>query len=268
MTNPLRTPTVADTIATHLERLILEGVLRPGEKLAPERELAGQFGVSRPSLREALDKLSGMGLLVTGRNGTFVADFLKPLADPLAALFRDNNDKNRLTLEYYEFRQPLESQATALAAQRATAIDREAIRECIDRMKAAHQLEDPTEEADTDADLHMLIYEAAHNVVLLHVMRTFSTMHRQSVFFVRQHFYGLPGVRDALLTQHVAIAEAVLAGNAEMARQAAFGHIQFHIDSFEHLRSEQIRLEAALRRTGRSALLSNQQEGAPTLTRR
>lgn len=256
MTNILHTPSVADTIAAHLERLILEGVLRPGERLAPERELASQFGVSRPSLREALDKLAGLGLLTTNRRGTFVAEFLKPFADPLATLFRDNNERNRMTIQYYEFRQPLEARATALAAQRATAIDHDEIRKCIVKMNEAHRLDDPTEEADADADLHVLIYEAAHNVVLLHVMRAFANMHRQGVFIVRQHFYERPGVRDTLLAQHLAIADAVLAGNAELAEQAAFEHIQFHIDTFEQIRSEQERLEAALLRVGRSTLLS------------
>jgi GntR family transcriptional regulator, transcriptional repressor for pyruvate dehydrogenase complex len=257
MTNTLHSPSVADTIAAHLERLILEGALRPGEKLAAERELAKRFGVSRPSLREALDKLARRGLLVTGRSGTRVADFLRPFADPLATLFRDNNQNSRLTLEYYEFRQAIEVRASGLAAFRATEIDRDAIRDCIGKMNAAHRLEDPTQEADADADLHMLIYEAAHNVVLLHVMRAFSSMHRQGVFFVREQLYGRPGVREALLAQHIAIGDAVLAGDAEMAEQAAFDHLQFSIEAFKQIRSEQMRLEAALLRMGRSALLSN-----------
>ena len=48
----IRQPKLSDVIEQQLEHLILEGTLRPGEKLLPERELAKQFDVSRPSLRE------------------------------------------------------------------------------------------------------------------------------------------------------------------------------------------------------------------------
>lgn len=53
----IRQPKLSDVIEQQLEFLILEGTLRPGEKLPPERELAKQFDVSRPSLREAIQRL-------------------------------------------------------------------------------------------------------------------------------------------------------------------------------------------------------------------
>lgn len=53
----IRQPKLSDVIEQQLERLILEGTLRPGQKLPPERELAVQFDVSRPSLREAIQRL-------------------------------------------------------------------------------------------------------------------------------------------------------------------------------------------------------------------
>ena len=74
MTEAIRPAKLADTIADHLEQMILEGSLRPGERLLAERELAQRFDVSRPSLREALEKLEKRGLLTSGRGGsTFVA---------------------------------------------------------------------------------------------------------------------------------------------------------------------------------------------------
>ena len=59
--NPSAISKLADAIAEHLEQLILEGALRPGEKLAPERELAEKLEVSRPSLREALESCRRAG---------------------------------------------------------------------------------------------------------------------------------------------------------------------------------------------------------------
>ena len=69
MTEAIRPAKLADTIADHLEQMILEGSLRPGERLLAERELAVRFDVSRPSLREALEKLEQRGLLTSGRGG-------------------------------------------------------------------------------------------------------------------------------------------------------------------------------------------------------
>ena len=80
---------LADAIAEHLQQIIFEGALKPGDRLLPERELALKLDVSRPTLREALDKLIGQGLLTTNAQGAaFVStDIGKSLRDPLAVLF-------------------------------------------------------------------------------------------------------------------------------------------------------------------------------------
>src|ERR1700676_3805932 len=117
----IRPEKLGDAIAEHLEKLILEGVLRPGERLASERDLALKLDVSRPSLREALEKLQSKGLIETTKAGTVVAQFLAPLSRPLAALFAD---KPRVTADYFEYRRIIEGQAAALAATRATDVDR------------------------------------------------------------------------------------------------------------------------------------------------
>ncbi len=84
----IRQPKLSDVIEQQLEHLILEGTLRPGEKLLPERELAKQFDVSRPSLREAIQKLEAKGCSLRRQGGgTFVQDNLwQSFSDPLAQL--------------------------------------------------------------------------------------------------------------------------------------------------------------------------------------
>ena len=59
----IRQPKLSDVIEQELERLILEGTLSPGQKLPAERELAKQFDVSRPSVREAIQRLEAKHLL-------------------------------------------------------------------------------------------------------------------------------------------------------------------------------------------------------------
>ena len=88
----IRQPKLSDVIEQQLEFLILEGTLRPGEKLPPERELAKQFDVSRPSLREAIQRLEAKGLLLRRQGGgTFVQSSLwQSFSDPLVELLSDH----------------------------------------------------------------------------------------------------------------------------------------------------------------------------------
>jgi len=249
----VRTEKIADTIASHIEKLILEGVLRPGEKLAAERELALKLDVSRPSLRQALGKLSRRGLLTMTRSGTLVADFLSPMMEPLANLYRGNQNA---FADYFEFRQCVEAQAARAAALRATDIEKTAIRNCVREMRKAHKKEDPAQEAQSDVNLHMLVYEAGHNFVVLHVMRALSELLRNNIFFNRENLYLRTGVRELLLEQHIEIAEAVLSGDPDRAEKAAAEHIRFVFGTVEDIQRDNKRLVTSLLRVKRNDLLS------------
>ena len=99
---PLKQAKLSDVIQSQLETMILEGSLLPGEKLPPERELAKQFDVSRPSLREAIQKLETKNLIVRKQGGgTFVSnDILSGLSDPLFDLMSKNNESQFDLLEF------------------------------------------------------------------------------------------------------------------------------------------------------------------------
>ena len=254
MTDPIRPIPLSDIIAERIQTMILEGVLRPGERLTPERDLAETLGVSRPSLRQALALLEQKGLLVTGKSGTLVARFLSPLVDPLAELLSAND---RVSADYFEFRRALEPHASGLAATRATEPDRAAIRACLERMKAANRSEDPADEADCDVELHGLIYEAAHNVLLLHVMRVLGDLMRRDIFYNREQLYRRQGVRAALLDQHLAIGAAVIAGDTRAAEAAAAGHITFTYATIEDIRRDELRMATSLRRIERRDLVAD-----------
>jgi GntR family transcriptional repressor for pyruvate dehydrogenase complex len=251
---PVRSIKLSDAIADHLEQLILEGALRPGERLAAERELADKLEVSRPSLREALEKLQRRGLIETNRSGTFVTQFMAPLTEPLAAMMQANDQS---LLDYLEYRGLVEGEAARLAAIRATEPEREALKACLDKMREAHAKDDPTDEAEADADLHMLVYEGSHNVVMLHIMRAFSEMLRHGVFYNRHQLYTHPGAREDLLRQHLAIGEAVLARDPEAARDAASRHMVATAETLKTIREEQTRVARALRRMGRSEFVAS-----------
>ena len=78
----------AEIVVQHVRGLIERGELRPGDRLPPERELAVQLGVSRPSVRSALESLAAMGVLTARRRaGTFIQG-----GPPVAVTTVDSND--------------------------------------------------------------------------------------------------------------------------------------------------------------------------------
>ena len=87
---------LADTIVEQLETMILEGTLQPGERLPPERVLSEQFGVSRPSLREAIQRLTAKGLLISRQGGgNYVTESLGgSFSDPLIPLLETGQTHN------------------------------------------------------------------------------------------------------------------------------------------------------------------------------
>ena len=217
---------VALSIKTQIEALILRGILRPGERLPSERDLASQMGVSRPSLREALADLERDGLVETRRgSGAYVAQVLgSAFAPPLVRLFSTHSEA---LFDYLSFRRDLEGLAAERAARHASETDLKVIGAIFAKMEAAHVNRAPKEEAALDADFHLAIVEASHNVVMLHMMRSMFDMLRDGVFYNRQTLFNLRTTRSDLLDQHRAIRDALVARDPVAARAAVERHLGY-----------------------------------------
>lgn len=241
---------LSDVIARQLETMILEGVLKPGEKLPAERELAQQLAVSRPSLREALQKLENTGLLESRHGGgTYVRNAIaSSLTEPLVEVLARHP---QAALDFIELRSTLEGMSAYDAARRGTGEDRAMLTRCFEAMVAAHEAEDGAAEDETDADFHISIAEASHNIMLLHVMRGLLDMIRKDVVFNRAQIYAEDGARERLLGQHRAIYEAIMARDAEAARAAAQAHMAHVRRVLQSFQEDQARAEIARLRLGR-----------------
>ncbi len=236
----------AEAVARHIEDLILEGSLRPGEPLLSEREMAQRLSVSRPTLRQGIKLLEDRGLL-RGEPGEarMIAPLATSITDPLVELM---SSRGEIVNDYLEMRATLEAMAAALAATRANEVDREILARCMARIDGAHAEADPREEADADVDLHVAVYEASHNVVLLQIMRALSGMLRTGVFHNREKLYARPEVREVLLSQHRAIYDAVMARDADAAGRAASDHMTYTRRVLGEIAAAEARLEISLRR--------------------
>lgn len=245
---------IASTIRRQIESLILRGILRPGERLPSERDLAARMEVSRPSLREALGELEELGLIETRPGaGAYVADVLgSAFAPPLVRLFSTHPEA---LYDYLAFRRDLEGLAAERAAQNASDTDLKVITAVFEKMEAAHQKRSPKEEAALDAEFHMAIIEASHNVVMLHMMRSMFGLLREGVFYNRSTLFKHRTTRRDLLNQHRAIHEALMARDPEGARAAVEAHLQFIEDEMKekgrferNLETAQLRYDLETRR--------------------
>ncbi len=226
MFQPVSHQKTADAAVEQIEDLILKGMLQSGDRLPSERDLAEQLKVSRPILRDALKTLEERNLIESRRGGgTFVCDLIGPIfSEAIVQLIARHPSA---ISDYFEFRRGIEGQASAQAAMRAAPSDVGRLQDIIQQMQTAYDEKDLPKECQLDVEFHHAVGEAAHNVVMLHTLRSCYRLLANGVFYNRGHLYNYPNARVELLQQHRAIADAIAAGDPTGARQAAEQHIDY-----------------------------------------
>ena len=222
----------ADEVVHQIESLILQGILRVGDRLPGERDLAREMDVSRPVLRTALKSLESRQLLISRQGeGTFVADIIgQVFSQPVLDLIGRHRSA---TYDYLEYRREIEGIVAALAAERATPTDLAVLRDIVEGMKTAHQAGDIEKETALDVAFHSTIGECAHNTIMLHTLRSCYRLLSDGVFFNRALVYAHSGSRDELLQQHIAIFDSIESGNADAAKKAAENHMVYVMETLQ-----------------------------------
>ncbi len=217
---------VSDSIVNQIEAMILDSTLKPGERLPPERALAVQMNVSRPSLREALMILESKGLLQSKRGGgTFICDIVGPtIIDPLVHIMKSHPET---IYDVLELRQALEAVATVGAAEHATETDKEKIKSRFEDLTEHYEnsKNDSATEAEADTEFHLAIAEASHNVALVHVMRGLFNLLRVSITHNLERIREEAESQDIIRAQHLDIYTAVMNGDVEMAQEVSNRHL-------------------------------------------
>ncbi len=220
----MKAPRLADVVAREIEQRVLEGGLKPGDRLASERELSAQLGVSRASLREAIQKLAARGLLESRQGGgTFVTDRLdSSFGNPWEQILRDHPAVHE---DMLEFRHMMEARAAECAALRATAADREHVRRKLEQLEDAFAGNDLDAQVDSDLAFHQAIAEASHNIIVGHLTASLLRLMRDNLRRNLSEFMQVPAAKEQLLDQHRAVWHAIEQGDAEQAMAAAANHI-------------------------------------------
>lgn len=218
---------LAEQVLRRLLQLIRDGVLRPGQALPSERELAETMRVGRPSLREALRALAVLGIVdIRNREGVFVRDLdLGGLLEPLRIHLSLDR---RLLDDLFEARVVFESGLAELAAERADGADLAALRGCLERGGVA--IHDPAAFQLVDDEFHERIAAVAANTFLLRIAQSVWEFVRAS----RQITLRLPGVPRRSQEDHQRILAAFERRDGAAAGQAMREHIR-NVQAAYHL---------------------------------
>jgi GntR family transcriptional regulator, transcriptional repressor for pyruvate dehydrogenase complex len=224
MLKPIKQSKLSDEIVAQIQNSIKNRELQPNDVLPSEREMAKMLNVSRPPLREALNKLEAMGFIKIHRGRRVIVKSIGDAMLPgmLAKAIAEDID---LSMQLLEIRKVLESWAASQACRFATENE---VKELED---TCGEMYDDFRKSDlglgSDAKFHMGIYNATHNVVFTHLMSTLFDLLWQSQKVARNIILSKQGNLEALVAQHLAILEAIKSRDAKTAQNEMLGHLKF-----------------------------------------
>jgi GntR family transcriptional repressor for pyruvate dehydrogenase complex len=224
---PIRVKRISDQVYEQIRDLLFRGQLKTGERLMPERELAQALGVSRPTVREAINKLVTMGFLEHRQGqGTFVRSLDSQRENnPLAAIMQGPEASLE---DLLEVRMGLEGQAAILAAQRATPEDIRILASALAAMLSQNQAGELG--IEEDVSFHMGLAYATKNTAQIYLMRSFYDLLHFGIKENLEYLWEDPANLPVIQQQHTAIFEAVKRHDPEGAYAAMRGHITFVLD--------------------------------------
>jgi DNA-binding GntR family transcriptional regulator len=191
-----------DMVAAEMRRLILDGTLKPGERLIEDR-LAEMLGVSRNPVREAIRVLDAEGFLdVTARRGSFVATLS---AEQAADLF--------------EVRLALEPHGARLAALHPSSVHIARMKEILAEAQAAPERHGLDTLSELHTELHSLIFEMTGNAYLIAIA---IPMVKRGQWLLRQ---SAPLRTPSAWSEHHGLIAAIEAGDPDFAEAAARHHV-------------------------------------------
>lgn len=222
-TKDFEVPIVRESVAELVVRRILDmvkaGILKPGDTLPPERELAATLNVSRPSVREAMRGLTVLGVVRTRQGGGAYISDLSPdtLLGPIQ-FYLSLDQKN--IAELYDVRSLIEADV----ARRAAANINDETLAKLERNLAQQQgtVNDPLAFRNADFEFHELIWIASGNAVLKRIGESLNVLGLE----FRKRASETPGVLEQSLRDHGRLLEALKARDPDAAAQAAEAHMR------------------------------------------
>jgi GntR family transcriptional repressor for pyruvate dehydrogenase complex len=219
-----RSTSVASAVAENLHALIVSGELEPGSRLPSMQTLAEQYGVSVPSVREALAALDAAGLVeILHGQGTFVRT--RPPDSPLMSGWIGFGSDPEELRGLIEARKLIEVHLADVAAVRATDEERVAIAQSVERLEESRK--SAAAYLRADAEFHVLVAQAAHSPVLLRVVDALYAVLRQQLLLNIEAALASGSDLSESVERHRAVAEALIQGDRTGARDSMSAIIDF-----------------------------------------
>lgn len=215
-----RTETLASRVTEHLETLIIERHLQPGDRLPSERELAAQTGVSRTVIREAVRSLVAKSLLeVKPGSGTLIKAPSAQTVTQSVLSFVQVGQPNFDPSKIHEVRRVLETEIAGYAAERRSKADLERIHSFILQMEQSR--EDRVAFSGADVAFHKALAEATHNELFVILLDSIAGV----MFRVRELGNRLRSAPQHAIAHHKRIYKAVKASDPAAAKAAMLAHL-------------------------------------------
>ena len=215
---PLKQVSLKEEFVYHMEDLILQGKLKAGEKLPPEREMAKEFGISRPVIHEGILILENRGLVtLRPRHGIVVNDYRKEATLDLLLSLINNSDHKlspNLAKDLENFRIYMEKGIVIrICENKNRESDNKGLKYLKDINKQMHKAEKAEDLAELDFQFHLGLGLLSSNTLLALLVNTLKPAHMDLL----TRFYASEKIRNQVVGYHYELIKALSERDLETA---------------------------------------------------
>ncbi|MTI65786.1 MAG: FadR family transcriptional regulator [Firmicutes bacterium] len=225
MFKPIKNKKVYEHVIEQIQNMIIDGVLKQGDRLPSERELASQLNVSRTSIREALRSLQIIGLIESRQGeGNFIKENIdETLFEPLSIMFMFNKDKPE---DILDLRIAIEVQAAYLAAKRVTEEDKKELENILKKLNKVEKEGNEKIRAKYDKEFHYKIAKITGNYFIINLLNNISSLMESFIIYAREKILKAIDDKSLLIYQHERIYNAIITNDSEKAASYMREHLE------------------------------------------
>ncbi len=230
----VKTELLSDRVAARIMAMIADGNLSPGERLPGERQLAEKMGVSRVSVRAALQSLKAQGFLEAVQGGgTRILAAAGDMTSPLGELAKVQEQNLH---DLAEIRALLEVWAARRAAERASEDQIKELGVALEKLEQQKGKSGAKDKASQEFNFHYLVGKASGSAVYMHIMDVIRDIIASSLEFHHYDLFQEPSDDGLALSQHKDVFEAIKSHDGQGAKEAMRSHLSWVLDSYENER--------------------------------
>ncbi len=220
MFEPIKNKKIHQQVSEEIQKMILSGELKLGDKLPAERKMAEMLNVSRTSIREALRSLEIIGIIESRQGeGNFISENFDQVGlEPMSLIFTLKNGKFK---DILEIRNIIEIEAAGLTAERITEERKEILKDLLTDLINA---ESEAERVAIDKSIHYKIAEYTNNILIVTILETISSLMIYFIKDARLKIVKNLKVDNLLENMHKNIVNSIVSGDKNKAKQAMKEH--------------------------------------------